>query len=151
MKTNSKNTAFIISAFVVAIIMALLFIALSCQTPTSLCVGKDSVLCNIEKSTGVSINDIKNGLIVANAVAIGRGLYTAEEAKTVLLNIKSMKNSMTYLSFRTLLVSTFKDYPGLFYVASQYLSLPSMLSDTLISKDDIVIIDNIIDTQISLL
>lgn len=104
---------------------AMLFIA-ACATGPSVCdtmAPNESILCDTANKYGVKLEDIGNTLIVANAVAIGEGLYTSGQALQVVKSLRSiLDDDITYLFFRDELMQWTSEYPGLFEVAMIYLS-----------------------------
>lgn len=92
---------------------------------TSVCdtLESPSYLCDISKKYGVRLEDVGNGLIIANAVAIGQGLYTKEQALVVLMEIRVfLDNPISYAAFKAHVYEQMDAYPGLLEVATVYFS-----------------------------
>lgn len=80
-----------------------------------------SLLCDLSAEYGVRIEDIGNGLIIANSVAIGEGLYTREQARAVLVDLRAiLDNPVSYAFFRLQVLDRVAKYPELILVAQQY-------------------------------
>ena len=117
----------LLCVFVVA-----LFVGCVPSTLPSICddLGdQPSILCDLTKDEnsvfyGVRLEDIGNALIVANAIAIGQNLYTREDATTVLdVFIALLQDPVTSgATFVTEVLDITNEYPGLFEVATVYLS-----------------------------
>lgn len=88
-----------------------------CETNT-----EPSFLCAVAAEHGVKLEDVGVVLIVANAVAIGEGAYSAEDAIEVLTELRDvLKNPVSYLFFRYRVKKALYKYPALFTVADVYL------------------------------
>lgn len=117
-----------------------------CDTMT----GK-SYLCDISKKYGVRLEDVGNGLIIINAVAISQGLYTKDQAKSVLEEIRALlENPITYSLFKAKVILKVDTYPGLLEVASVYFSELGMVDKTIYAADRDLLIAWI-DKQLGLL
>ncbi|MCK5602634.1 hypothetical protein KAR91_12210 [Candidatus Pacearchaeota archaeon] len=81
-----------------------------------------SYLCQVAEKRDVRLEDIGNVLIVANAVSIGEGWYSGQNAIDVMREIRSALDSpVSYLYFKAKVEVTTKKYPGLLEVAEIYL------------------------------
>jgi len=86
-------------------------------------ITEPSMLCQMAEEHQVRLEDIGNILIVANAVAIGEGLYTREQAIEVMMDLKYiLENPVSYLFFKGEVEKTLIKYPGLFEVAQIYMT-----------------------------
>lgn len=92
-------------------------------TAPSICetITEPSLLCDLSEKSGVRLEDIGNGLVIANAVAIGQGLYTKDQALKVMQEIRSiLDNPVSYAFFKSGVYEKVKAYPGLIEVAEIY-------------------------------
>lgn len=125
----------------------------SLATAPSVCdsiTAGDSHLCAIAGKTGVRLEDIGNTLIVANAVAIGSGAYTQDQARLVLQGLRaSLDSPLSYLAMQDELRQVLSKYPGLFIVATIYLDQFGV--DQVISPVDTGILKSWLDRQIATL
>ena len=99
-------------------------------TGASVCdgiVAGDSMICDVAKVNGTTPEASGNLLILVNAVAIGQGSYTADQALMVLGDIQAALNSpvISYLDLNNKIRESVKAYPGLFDIISLYASLTS--------------------------
>lgn len=84
--------------------------------------SNESVLCDIAAKQGIPLESVGRGLIVVNAVAITGGLYTKDQAVTVLKVLReSLDNSVTYAVFAVFLEDYVKKYPEMMNVIQVYL------------------------------
>lgn len=110
---------------IIFIILAILFA--SCSTfkhKPSVCDGnlEPSLLCAIAVEHEAQLEEIGAILIVANAVAIGEGLYTRTDALKVLRKIQVIIDQpISYVYLLSVLNEAVDRYPGLFEVADLYL------------------------------
>jgi len=80
-----------------------------------------SVLCDMSANLGMRLEEVGNVLIIANAVAIGQGLYTKGEALDVMVELlKILDNPVSYVYFWLQLDQAITDYPGLIEVQESY-------------------------------
>jgi len=80
------------------------------------------MLCDMAKEAGVVLEDISNALVMANAVAIGEGVYTKTQALQVIVMLrKGLDNPVSYLFFQKNLKGYLDRYPGLLQVAHFYI------------------------------
>ena len=87
----------------------------------------ESILCDMAKERGIRIEDVGNAFIVINAIAIGEGVYTREEALFVCKTLRAiLDDPITYIQFHEALTSRINRYPGLLEVATSYLALFNM-------------------------
>jgi len=126
----------------------------------SACAGKmpsvcdqliDSRLCEISGKMNMRIEDVGNALIITNAIAIGEGLYTKEDALKVLntLNDTVVEGGISYELFVTLVGDSIAKYPGLFEVFQAYFN--ALVSTQVISPTDQQILSGWLERQISAL
>ena len=81
-----------------------------------------SLLCKMADDRGVNLEAIGNALIIANAIAIGEGLYTKAQARDVLIELRGiLDNPVSYLFFKQGLKRYIDKYPGLLIVATAYI------------------------------
>ncbi|MEN8134313.1 MAG: hypothetical protein ABFS18_02085 [Thermodesulfobacteriota bacterium] len=110
----------------------------------------DSYLCDIATKTGVQLETIGNSLIVANRAAILKGSYTADQASTVLLDIRNgLDDPISYLFVQEAIQKAAAKHPGLFVVAGIYLKRFS--NEQLISNVDANLLRSWLDRQIAML
>jgi hypothetical protein len=110
----------------------------------------DSYLCDIATRSGVQLETIGRSLIVANAVAIAKGGYTADQASTVLVEIRNgLDSPVSYLFVQESIQKAVADHPGLFVVAMVYLEQFS--NDQFISGVDADLLRAWLDKQIAML
>jgi len=85
---------------------------------------EDSALCNIADKNNVRLEDIGNAFIIANAVAIGQGMYSKEQARIVLNEIQgALMNPITWVLFSDIVRNKIDKYPGLLEIAEGYFSV----------------------------
>ena len=88
-------------------------------------IEQPSVLCAMVEQVGggkLKLEDIGNGLVIVNAIALAEGLYTKDEAITVLTDLRSiLDNPVSYLFFQTALKKYVSAYPGLLQIANVYI------------------------------
>ena len=126
-----KRLLLIILAFVVLLFGCATTLPSKCDDVTD-----PSRLCDLSKQAGVRLEDVGNGLIVANAISIGSGLYTKEQALTVLKEFRSaLDQPITYLAFKTLLYDKMDQYPGLIEVATIYFEQLGNIQEIMYPKD----------------
>ena len=83
--------------------------------------GIAGVLRDFDVKRKPAYRDNGNGLIVANEISIGQGLYTKEQAATVLKEIRDiLKNPVSWASFKLEVYAQVDEYPGLFQVVDVY-------------------------------
>lgn len=88
-----------------------------CETNTA-----PSFLCEVAEAHGVTLEEVGVILIVANAVAIGEGAYSVEDAIEVLTKLRDvLENPVSYMFFRYRIEKALHNYPALFTVAEVYL------------------------------
>lgn len=99
----------------------------------------ESILCGIAASSGTRLEDVGNGLIVINAVAIAEGAYTKDDARKVLNKLlEALDEPLTYVVFKEQIVRYTEAYPGLVEVAMVYLDQFSMESQMYDADKDIL-------------
>lgn len=83
---------------------------------------EDSFLCPAANTAGIRLEDLGNALIIANAIAIGQGLYSREQALEGYKDAKVMisDESLTYSLFAKNLLIIDRQYPGLMDVLWSY-------------------------------
>ena len=102
----------------------LLFCSFGCASGPSVCDSLnpgDSVLCDAVSGSEYRLEDAGNALILANAVAIGEGWYTREEAIELcqdLIQILKLEDLINPDEIKEML----NEYPGLWDVLSSYVS-----------------------------
>ena len=80
-----------------------------------------SLLCDTAERYGVRLEDVGNGLIIANAIAIAEGLYTIDEAVEVMTELRDiLDDPITYVTFKVEVYKRMEKYPGLIEVATVY-------------------------------
>jgi len=81
------------------------------------------LLCQTADKYNVRLEDIGNGLILVNMVAVNQGLYSVDDAKGVMESLLSALDgsSLTYALFKDKIIEYTKDYPGLLSVTSAYM------------------------------
>lgn len=108
----------------IAVIGICLLLSACITTMPSKCdtLTEPSLLCQIAQDKGVRLEDVGNILIVANAVAIGEGLYSRKDAARVLKELEViLEDPISYIVFHKAITSRLNKYPGLFEVAMIYL------------------------------
>jgi hypothetical protein len=106
-----------------AVGLALSFVA-GCSGK-SVCTDREfnSYLCDTADGIGVRLETVGNVLIVANAIAIGEGKYTAQEAVSVLEDLRNVVSAgPAYAYIYSKIGKALSDYPGLFAVSMIYLN-----------------------------
>lgn len=82
----------------------------------------DSLLCQIAADHDIQLEDVGLALVAVNAVAIGEGLYTRDQAQEVINRLLlALDGSITYAVFRDRIMEYTEKYPGLLDVAQTYL------------------------------
>ena len=105
-------------------------------------------LCDLSRKYNVRLEDIGAGLIIANAVAIGEGLYTKQEALEVVQALRSiLDNPVSYVYFRDEVYRYVNAYPGLLEVATAYFNDIGSLTQVMYAKDR-AILSEFLDQQI---
>ena len=94
----------------------------------------DSVLCKISnESDKIRLEDIGNGMIIVNTILISEGVYSKEDAATVLTGlIDALEKSLTYAVFKDIVLEYTAEYPELVQIAGIYLdefSVSRLMSD----------------------
>lgn len=85
-------------------------------------IQEPSILCQVAKEKNIRLEDIGNGLILVNAVAISEGVYTRGDAKHVLEKLsQALDGPVTYVLFKDQIIKYTNAYPGLLDVAMVYL------------------------------
>ena len=81
-----------------------------------------SILCQVATEHGVRLEDVGNGLILVNALAISEGAYTRADARQVLSRLlDALDGSVTYAVFKSRIQQATESFPGLLDVAKSYL------------------------------
>lgn len=116
------------------LIMAFIIGLTGCrEISTSLPSACDSIdgpskLCDLAAEHGVNLTVIADGLGLANIIAIGKGVYTKDEALKAVTGLRQfMAAPVSYAAFRMELTETINAYPMLLNTADRYLA---MLVDT---------------------
>lgn len=153
MKTKHLRVA-LSTAWLVALIVAMAFMLSSCagfQNLPSVCDGiEDSVLCSLADSAEVRIEDIGNAFIVANAFNIGLGVYSKQDAVTVLKELKAfLENPISWAMLYAEVHAKIEEFPGLLEIAEGYFQV--LQSMELIQLTDLEIIDGWLTKQIKIL
>jgi len=109
----------------------------------------DSKLCEISGKMNMRLEDVGNALIITNAIAIGEGLYTKEDALEVLhfLNDSVNEGGISYALFVELVGDAVAKYPGLFEVFQAYFN--ALVSAQIISPTDQQILSGWLSRQIT--
>jgi hypothetical protein len=138
------------------VMLAAVWLAPGCaglKTLPSVCddLQTPSKLCEVSKKYGVRIEDIGNGLIIANAVAIGQGVYTKDEALKVMKEIRAvLDNPVSNAFFKAQVYLKVDTYPGLLEVASAYFSELGSLTQMMYAEDRRLLV-GFLDQQIKIL
>lgn len=112
---------------------------------------EQSRLCVISQKYDVRLEDVGNILIVANAVAIGQGLYTVDDAIKVMKELRSVLNDpISYALFKAKVDESIRAYPGLIEVASIYFAELGGITDNMY-LDDRNLLKGWLDKQILIL
>lgn len=83
----------------------------------------DCTIVRIANDHGVCLDQIGNGLIIANAVCIGNEAYTRQQAAKAIQDVISVLDEpITALAFKVLIDSKIGRFPGMLEVSSIYLS-----------------------------
>lgn len=83
-----------------------------------------SRLCTIAENRGMNLSMIADGLGLANLVAIEKGLYTKDQARSALVKLRLIFESpVSYAGFRLHLTKITEGYPLLFNTVQAYLDL----------------------------
>jgi len=117
--------------FIIVLLMALVVAGCGFNFP-SVCdnMTEPSLMCDIARKYNVRVEDIGNVLIVTNAIAIGEGQYTKEQAVGVFREIRSLlDNPITYMALRGGIYDRLERYPGLYEVSDIYLGEFTALVD----------------------
>jgi len=110
-----------------SIILVLCLTLAACVTISkkpSICTTTDqpSYLCEVAEKHDMKLEDIGIILVIANAVAIGEGTYSVDDAIKVLDNlIEAVENPISYIFVKSEIKKYTMKYPGLFVVAEVYL------------------------------
>lgn len=81
-----------------------------------------SLLCETAAKAGIRLEDLGNGLIIANMIAIAENLYTRDQAAEVLTHLRDLlHNPISYLLFANEVQKIGRQYPGLLAVAEIYM------------------------------
>jgi len=109
-----------------AAMVLMLFMVAGCvgtQTAPSVCdTVEKSMLCDLAQDQGVRLEDIGLVLIVVNSVAIGEGLYSKDQARAVLVDLRAiLDNPVSYVFFRANVYDSVDKYPELLEVCKLYL------------------------------
>lgn len=136
------------SIWILIFMLAIMLVG-GCTFLPSVCDNNDqpSVLCDIAEDSGMRLEDIGNTLIVVNAVAINEGEYTEQQAADILKEIRhAIDSPVSYLFFKAELEEKISGVPGLFAVASDYLS--SFVNDDIMHEKDRMILMTWLDNRI---
>ncbi len=113
-----------------------------CSTTT-----EPSFLCEMASKNDVKLEQIGMTLVLVNAVAIGEGAYSREDAVKVLKSIRdNIEYPVSYMFFRDEIKWRLEKYPGLFIAAEIYLN--QMDSTKIMYPFDRAILQSWLDTQI---
>ncbi len=83
-----------------------------------------SLLCEAAARLGVRLEDVGNGLIIANAGAIATGQYTRDQAIEILTHLRNFaQNPVSYVLFIKEVNKMLRMYPGMLTVAESYMDL----------------------------
>uniref|UniRef100_A0A6H2A4Q1 Uncharacterized protein n=1 Tax=viral metagenome TaxID=1070528 RepID=A0A6H2A4Q1_9ZZZZ len=129
----------------VGLLAALLAVIIGCANmpalPSACDSQTESMLCDLSKKYNVRLEDIGNGLIIANAIAISQNLYTKEEAVSVMKDIRAiLDNPISYAFFKTEVYKHVDAYPGLLEVASIYFAELGAVSKMMYAADRKILI-----------
>lgn len=113
------------SKILICLACLLCFAVFGCTPGPSICDITEpgtSILCNTAEKYDVKLEDIGNTFLIANAIAIGEGLYSRGQALKVLRDLRYLiDEDTTYLFFRKVLMKWTSNYPGLFEISMIYL------------------------------
>lgn len=115
----------------------------------SVCDDKSSpsLLCDIADKSGIRLETVGNMIIIVNRVAILSGQYTNAHAATVLKNIRqAIENPVSYIFFKAVVENNIGKYPGLFDMASSYIS--EFISPDIMHRKDRFILISWLDNRI---
>lgn len=135
-----------------SIIILACFMLMGCGlTLPSVCDQEENegaVLCKIVKDanekhgTNIRIEDIGNGFVVANAIAIGQGIYTKEQAASVLDELRRLlEDPVTWAIWIGEVNIKIEKYPGLLEVGQAYFSVLANNYDPIIAADKQILSD----------
>jgi len=94
-----------------------------------------SLLCQMSEQSGVALEDIGNAFVIANAVAIGEGLYTKDQALDVMQEfLRFLEAPVSYVFVRNTVKQYTDKYPGLLVVSQMYVD--RFISGRIMYKDD---------------
>ena len=116
-------------------VLALLVSGCGIMSGPSVCddTTEASILCDLSAKAGVRLENVGNMLIIVNAVAIGEGAYSTDDALGVLEGLRGfVDNPVSYLSIKNEVVNVVSKYPGLFTLTGIYLqgfNSPAVLSE----------------------
>ena len=106
-------------------------------------IEQPSVLCAMVEQVGggkLKLEDIGNGLVIANAIALAEGLYTKDEAITVLTDLRSiLYDPVSYVVFQTAIKEYVSAYPGLLQIANSYIDQFTMTQTMFRTDRDLLI------------
>jgi len=110
----------------------------------------DSRLCDLAGETNMTLEDIGDGLIVANVAAVQSGAYSREDAIALMSLLKEIvERPVTYTAFEILTRELSDNNPELFVLSSFFLS--QFDSPDTITKTDRELISRWLDKQITIL
>lgn len=94
-----------------------------------------SYLCEIAQKHDIRLESVGTILVVANAVAIGEGVYTSTDALQVMQSIRCVLDQpISYLFFKDKVQGLTEKYPGLLEIADIYLN-EFMSTQTMFVRD----------------
>lgn len=133
-------------------ILGLMFLTAACVTPEkkpSVCETNTapSYLCEVAEKYGTTLENIGAVLIVSNALALGGGAYSPEDALKVLREIRAiLDNPVSYLFFGAQVKKRLFKNPAMFTVSETYIS--QFNSPQIMRPFDQAILRSWIDKQI---
>jgi len=132
----------------VAIILLPIFMLSCATTMPSVCDNvEESILCDLSRKSGIRLEDIGNGIIIANAVLISQGTYSKEDALGVMETVRLLLDkSARYHLFKKAIEDLVHDFPGLLEVSYSYLEVLDL--DSRISPADRLILEQWLDRRI---
>jgi hypothetical protein len=91
----------------------------------SVCDDKSSpsLLCDVAEKNDIRLESAGLGIIIVNAALIGEGVYTREQAVSVLIEVRNVfEKSVSYVFARGEMNKALNKYPGMVEVASMFLN-----------------------------
>ena len=131
------------------VIVALLVSGCGLMSGPSVCddTTEASVLCDLSLKAGVRLENVGNMLIIVNAIAIGEGAYSKQDALHALEGLREfIDSSVSYVLVKSKALEIVDKYPGLFTLTELYLQ--GFDSTSLLSAKDQRILTTWLDNRI---